>query len=321
MPIKTFVIALLSVVMLSGCAETQFLAHMAKQVPESGKSKQQGVYKIGNPYKIDGEWYQPTESYSYTETGIASWYGPDFHGKSTANGEKYDQYALTAAHRTLQLPSIVRVTNLENGRSIKVRVNDRGPFSKGRIIDMSRKGAELLGFIGAGTARVRVDVLPVESKIVSDAAKQGKRLDVHEVERLAAKQSTVHAQPIQVAHQEQLDALGQQTEPFQSVNAVQVQPVQVERIAGEDVAMMPVHPTALYVQAGAFSVHENAVQTAAKLKTFGSTQISETTINGTRFYRVRLGPFQRVQDADAKLAQLSSVNGMSNARIIVDNKK
>lgn len=320
MPIRTLLIALFSVFMLSACAETEFLAHMAKQVPEGSKSKQQGVYKVGNPYKISGHWYQPKETYSHSETGIASWYGPDFHGKKTANGERYDQYAMTAAHRTLQMPSVVRVTNLENGRSIKVRVNDRGPFSKGRVIDMSKKGAELLGFIGAGTARVRVDVLPVESKIAADAAKKGRIIQMAEIERIAARQGTVPARPVRVAHQENLDAVNEQTEPFQSVSAVQVQPVDVERIGGEEVDVMRTYPTALYVQVGSFSVLSNAQQLVNNLKSYGPAHISEAVVNGKQFYRVRIGPYQRTQQADAVLDKIWDVPGTSNARIIVGDR-
>ena len=119
-------------------------------------SGQGGVYKVGSPYKINGVRYVPREDPSYDRTGIASWYGKKFHGNRTANGERYDMYALSAAHPTLPMPSLVRVTNLKNGRSIVVRVNDRGPFARGRIIDMSFRSAQLLGFAKQGTARVRV---------------------------------------------------------------------------------------------------------------------------------------------------------------------
>ncbi len=122
------------------------------------------LYKVGKPYQIKGVWYYPQIDYGYVEEGVASWYGPGFHGQTTANGEIYDQNDMTAAHRTLPLPSIVRVTNLENGRSIKLRVNDRGPFAQNRIIDLSRRGAQLLGFYNAGTARVRVEIDAEESR-------------------------------------------------------------------------------------------------------------------------------------------------------------
>ncbi|MGH6980426.1 MAG: septal ring lytic transglycosylase RlpA family protein, partial [Stellaceae bacterium] len=115
-----------------------------------------GTYKVGKPYQIDGIWYYPREDWSYDETGIASWYGEQFHGRYTADGEIFNLNDMTAAHRTLPMPVVVRVTNLENGRSIKLRVNDRGPYARGRIIDVSRRAAQMLGFEGQGTAKVRV---------------------------------------------------------------------------------------------------------------------------------------------------------------------
>ena len=112
--------------------------------------------RVGNPYKIAGKKYKPKHEPHYDETGIASWYGPKFHGKLTANGEIYDMDGMTAAHKTLPLNSMVRVTNLETGKTIEVRINDRGPFIDGRIIDLSRAAAKELGLIGHGTAKVRV---------------------------------------------------------------------------------------------------------------------------------------------------------------------
>ena len=113
-------------------------------------------YKVGNPYQVGGRWYYPKHDPDYEAVGVASWYGRDFHGRPTANGEIYDMNRMSAAHTTLPLPSIVEVTNLENGRKIKVRVNDRGPFARGRVIDMSRAAARRLGFEQNGLARVRV---------------------------------------------------------------------------------------------------------------------------------------------------------------------
>src|SRR5580698_3975402 len=127
------------------------------------------TYKIGAPYQVSGQWYYPKEDYSYDETGIASWYGQGFHGERTANGEIFNKDELTAAHPTLPMPSLARVTNLDNGRSIVVRINDRGPFEKGRLIDVSQRGADLLGFEKTGTAKVRVQVLADESKAIADA--------------------------------------------------------------------------------------------------------------------------------------------------------
>ncbi len=118
--------------------------------------------KVGKPYSVAGQTYYPAADRSYDETGVASWYGPGFHGNKTASGEKFDQAEFTAAHRTLPMPSIVRVTNTENGSSIIVRVNDRGPFSSGRIIDLSKASAQALGI--NGTAKVRVQYLADETE-------------------------------------------------------------------------------------------------------------------------------------------------------------
>jgi rare lipoprotein A (peptidoglycan hydrolase) len=124
----------------------------------------QGYYKIGEPYKIGGKKYRPKCDANYKKKGIASWYGEQFYGKETANGEIYNMYDMTAAHPTLPLPSIVRVTNLKNGKTVKVRVNDRGPFVEKRIIDVSKEAAKKLGFLIDGTTKVKVEFLPEETE-------------------------------------------------------------------------------------------------------------------------------------------------------------
>ena len=118
-------------------------------------------FKIGQPYQINGRWYYPEFVTEYEATGVASWYGHSYHGRLTANGEVYDMYALTAAHRSLPLGTRVRVTNLKNGRSVVVRINDRGPYKRGVIIDLSRRAASQLGMIQDG--RVRVEVAAIRS--------------------------------------------------------------------------------------------------------------------------------------------------------------
>jgi rare lipoprotein A len=120
-------------------------------IPKGG-----GRYMLGNAYEVKGKWYYPKEDYAYNKVGIASWYGDAFHGRLTANGEVYDQLSLTAAHPTFPLPSYARVTNVENGSSIVVRVNDRGPYHPGRIIDLSNKTADMLDLKDSGTGDVRV---------------------------------------------------------------------------------------------------------------------------------------------------------------------
>jgi len=137
-----------------GAASERIVRSAFAPVPRGG-----GRAVVGKPYKINGRWYKPRHQPNYNKVGIASWYGPNFHGRKTANGEIYDQTALSAAHPTLPLPSYVKVTNERNGRSVTVRVNDRGPFHKTRIIDLSYRTAELLGTRAGGIAKVRVKYL------------------------------------------------------------------------------------------------------------------------------------------------------------------
>ena len=133
-----------------------------------------GYHKTGKPYQVAGRTYVPLQSAAgYDQTGTASWYGRDFHGKLTANGESYDMHALSAAHKTLPLPTLVRVTNLENGRSVVVRVNDRGPFVKNRLIDLSYAAAKALGYDQKGTTRVRVQALNSAGSYAASPAGRG----------------------------------------------------------------------------------------------------------------------------------------------------
>lgn len=122
----------------------------------NGSHQRATTVKVGKPYQVNGQWYRPQMVDQYREVGIASWYGVPFHGRKTANGEIYDMHGMTAAHPTLPLPSVARVTNLQNGKSIVVRINDRGPFAKQRIIDLSRRAAWELGFKDQGTTDVEV---------------------------------------------------------------------------------------------------------------------------------------------------------------------
>jgi rare lipoprotein A len=155
--------------LLAGCVSTgpgpvtaeKTRPNLSKKVVQEGSRvpKGGGHYKIGRPYQIANKWYRPSVDRKYDRVGIASWYGVPFHGRKTANGEIFDMDSLTAAHPTLPLPVLARVTNLENGRSLVVRINDRGPYRHNRIIDLSRKTATQLGFKHKGTARVRVQYM------------------------------------------------------------------------------------------------------------------------------------------------------------------
>ncbi len=161
--LKLFSLLTLMVVM-AGCADTvslrkevgfsQRVISKGQPVPKGG-----GHYKVGKPYQIAGKWYRPRAQPNYDRVGMASWYGDLFHGRKTANGEIYDMGDMTAAHPTLPLPSIVRVTNLANGRSVVVRVNDRGPYKQNRVIDLSKRAADQLGYTKKGIAKVRVQFL------------------------------------------------------------------------------------------------------------------------------------------------------------------
>ena len=154
---------------ITACSELNLANHLSKKMIRSNKPSSNNqnmqedaikpIYKIGSPYFINGIKYIPKEVNNYVAEGIASWYGPNFDGKLTANGEVFNQHDITAAHKTLPLPSLLRVTNLENNRQIVIRINDRGPFVGDRIIDLSYKSAQILGVIKKGTANVRLELL------------------------------------------------------------------------------------------------------------------------------------------------------------------
>jgi rare lipoprotein A len=258
---------------IAGCSShgTPELSGLSPQAQAVAIKQYGGVYKVGNPYQIMGKWYYPKEDYSYSEVGTASWYGEDFHAKRTANGEKYDMNTLTAAHRTLPLPSIVRVTNLENGRSLVVRVNDRGPYVKERIIDLSKRGAQLLGYQTKGTTKVRVEILEQESKALKAAL------------------------------------LNQATEQEASSKAVTVSSSSSRRTAD----------TQIYIQAGSFTQKALADGMSSRLSSFGTSRVSTADVNGSTFYRVRLGPFSYEEEAEVTLNKLRN-NGIFDAKIIRD---
>jgi len=292
--------------------------------PASAPSRGESGYKVGSPYEVAGVWYYPKADYAYRETGIASWYGPGFHGGSTANGEIYDQNALTAAHRTLPMPSIVRVTNLENGRSIKVRINDRGPFKNGRILDLSRRAAELLGFAQDGTAKVLVEIVEDESRLLAAAALSAEAAE-HAPE--PAPMVPVESGPLTgegslVEPTEASNPAASQTaavprEPQRATSAV-VAAARVEMpVLDGEVTTVPVSPARIFVQAGAFTRFDNANRLRAQLSGLGPARISEAMVDNRQFFRVRFGPMGSVDDADRLLGVLIE-NGHTGARVVVD---
>jgi rare lipoprotein A len=303
---------------LFGCAESR-----APSRPAVGE----GIYKVGTPYQINGVWYYPAVDYAYAETGIASWYGPGFHGNATANGEGYDQNGLTAAHRTLPMPSMVRVTNLENGRQLALKVNDRGPFAHNRIIDVSRRAAQLLGFEQQGTARVRVEIMADESRqlaMLYGAATPVATQAAVVAPTTAAGSPQVTAAPVGAVTTETLAAPGQADQAGKPVVGKAVPEPIVGRAslaAGPQpdgkVTLVPVRKTAMFVQAGAFTNVANANRLRLKLAPFGRSQVIPAIVGDQRFYRVRIGPIASLGQADAVLARIVAA-GHPEARIIVD---
>lgn len=228
----------------------------------------------GNPpfYDVFGKrYYVLSSSSAYVERGVASWYGPGFHRIRTSTGEPYDMYGMTAAHKTLPLPAYVRVTNLQNGRSVVVRVNDRGPFVDNRIIDLTYTAAAKLDMLRNGTAMVEVraidPTIPAAGSAISASALIGSLIPA---------------------------AAAAETAPAAA--------------AAPAPAPAPPHDATLFVQAGAFADPANAERLAAKLKGggFGNVFVREDWIAGRKMYRVRIGPvadvpeFDRIVDALAR---------------------
>ena len=263
---RTKNICLACVLLLGACAYGSVDLGDGKYTQASAITGQGGVYKIGNPYKIMGKWYYPKEDYNYSEVGTASWYGKDFHAKRTANGEKYDMNSLTAAHRTLPLPSIVKVTNLENGRSLVLRVNDRGPYAKNRIIDVSKRASQLLGFFTQGTTKVRVEVMEKESKALK-AALTGEKTEEDCITEEIASENAI--QPVAETQNNLIYAKG-----------------------------------SYFVQVGSFSLEGGAQSMASQLDV--KSNIFYTNVNGQNFYRVRVGPFADEQSANAMLYKIKN---------------
>ena len=303
---------------LAGCTDNGVL------LKSSGKNyvsmDANGIYKIGTPYQVNNIWYYPQEDMSYREVGIASWYGPDFHNGLTANGEKYDMHAMTAAHRTLPLPSIAKVTNLENGKSVIVRINDRGPFVNNRIIDVSKTAAEVLDFKDKGTAKVRVEIMAEESKELKKQILKngGKVVGGPPLPPLSDLQGTTEpndvSSPIPLANP--------MPETIASSNVSDLEPVKPVTAAPVGETTVPVNKPVFgtasagyYVQVGAFSKLENAQNLQSELTPFGQVQILEKTTPDTVLFRVRLGPYDDPQKA-VETIDLLERRGFGEARLV-----
>ena len=290
--------------LMSGCAETTLVVDQTKVATRQPTAPTR--YKIGNPYQVDGVWYYPAVDYNYDETGIASWYGPGFVGQQTANGETYDQNALTGAHKTLPMPTLVRVTNLENGRQIQIRINDRGPFVNNRIIDLSRRSAQLLGVDGPGTAKVRVQVMAQESRqlaAVLGAGEEGLPTPA------AAPAPKVTAEAL--AGSKVPPPSKPAASPAAQIMATAPLPQPSPAVIQE-----PVRPTNIFIQAGAFLQVANADRLRLKLADKGSAHVIPVHLGAQTFYRVRVGPIGTVEQADRLLGEVIAM-GQKDARLVV----
>lgn len=266
------------------------------------------LYKVGNPYTIAGQRYHPKEDFNYDETGLASWYGPGFHRNDTANGEQFNKYSMTAAHKTLPMPSVVRVTNLENGRSVKLRVNDRGPFVKDRIIDVSKRAAEQLGFLNNGVAKVRVQLLPQET-----AALFGGTLpNGHKVvlARNDAPEPVAKPEPQEEAEEIQLaDTDNTPAQPvFIGAETVSYEPDAALSATGGQ-------PGDMLIRVGLFRQAANAKKVVRDISRFGVANVKEIVQDNERFYLVQLGPVTSAREAE-RLLNLILDSGYPDAYII-----
>lgn len=359
----------------------------------------QGSYVVGEPYQIGSTWYQPREDFGYNEVGYAGVYGAEAAGRSTTtDGEAYRPDALAAAHRTLQLPSLVRITNLANDRSTVVRVNDRGPAAPDQIIAVTPRTAELLGFDSQALARVRVQILPTESMAVARLAGRGEGPQVAAAPftppqgappaeppppQAAPRTSVARAPlsaplpaapppaaippagaPTTIAPAAPLGAIGpaaapaagtrpaasaqmarapaapQADSPGESGLAASAQQAGAQAAADARAAALsravaeargrylaehagsdagpPGRTQNYYVQAGTFSVQTNAVRLQSQLGRYGAAAVGRVTVNGGTMYRVRVGPFASLAQANQVLSQVIQAGVADDATVTRD---
>ena len=288
---------------------------LGQKVPKGG-----GQYQVGRPYEVAGLWYTPREDPAYDRVGSASWYGELFHGRRTANGEIYDMDRLSAAHPTLPLPVYARVTNLNNGRSLVVRINDRGPFARDRIIDLSRRSAEALGFRNHGTATVRVKYLGRAPLNGNDSYEQA-YLASQSWARVASKAKAPETASNRIAGSEKLPAENPENLALQW-RAGEMRPA----------AAPPLHATGaipvnagtgaqapgLMVQAGTFKNKDNAERARATLSGIAPVEIASIGVRQEVYFRVRVGPFSDPSEAKAALMKVTQA-GYSGAKVVSQN--
>lgn len=282
--LKAIAIAIILVitgVSLTGCgSSSKFGSEYGKASPYwngSGKvPKGGGRYKVGKPYTVNGKRYFPREDPGYDKIGNASWYGPTFHRRQTANGEYFDMNRLTGAHPTLPLPSFVRVTNLKNNKSVVIRINDRGPYSRTRVIDVSKKTADVLGFRKRGTARVRV-------QYVSRAPLNGDDYYAYTASKKPKPDNSKYA---------------------------------ARTIPSPKLKTQDTYNDGLYIQAASFASRGNAHRLQSSLGSLGRVRVIASDINGQTFYRVRVGPMANNYEAKIALRKIVNAGLTSATLII-----
>lgn len=289
--------------------------------------------KIGRPYQINGRWYRPHIDTSYDEVGIASWYGPGFHGKPTANGERFDENRISAAHTTLPLPSYVEVTNLSNGRQLYVRVNDRGPFADDRILDLSRRAAELLGMKKLGLARVRVRLTDPPQNITllaPDGTRQIGRSHTPQGQKKIIVASADTSSDNDVVKNS--DAQGENTIidtpyiPLSQKNIIDQQPEQLAALENSDELLITSTIKSGIVKESQYMIrvgrYENADQIDQLLKQdlakLGSLQIKTIQFEGKAYSEVFLKGYKNAEQVLETVDALAEI-GISDATIINQN--
>lgn len=290
---RNLVLILMASAALAACAtpHPRLASKLPGVTPGTAPSGAGGRYKVGSPYQVAGVWYVPHEDPQYDATGVASWYGDEFHMKPTANGEIFDMHAVSAAHTTLPLPSIVEVTNLDNGKKIQVRVNDRGPFVGGRVIDLSHEAARQLGYDRKGLANVRV-------KYIGPATLGGPDTGMRYASNTTPP-PTASAPPALPAYAPPLPAYAPPTPvavasaSLPPITGAAIAPTQIPPVSSAapvfSGAPKVVAASAYRVQAGAFSDPANAQRVANQLSGAGVATIEPLQrADGVTLYRVVL---------------------------------
>ena len=295
------IIFVIFLTLMQGCTSSiEVAANLGKKylIPNEEKKRiQKPIYKIGKKYNVGGKYYYPKKNLYYNKTGIASWYGPKFHGKLTANGEVYNQHALTAAHKTLPLPSAVKVTNLKNNKSIVLRINDRGPFVNDRIIDLSSKAADILDLKREGTGIVRVQILKDKSLYLEKLAKRGSFPEIADLKETELPNISI---PNKIA--------------------VKIKDTKNQKVVSKKINYNLKNINKeykIFIKLASFSSKKNAEIMKKKVHYIDKVKIYKIFKINKVLFQVKAGPFSSVEKVD-ELHSLLLKKGMQGAKIIIE---